>query len=69
MNHVHETWDGYRFYLANMTPSEVGSVKKVQIIVNLDPGKYWLTYPGGIMVVVGSLLLLWFRPYAKTLKK
>lgn len=69
MNRVYETWDGYRFYLANITPSEVGFVKRVQIVVNLDPGKYWLTYPGGVMVVIGSLLLFWLKPYSQHNKR
>lgn len=65
MNNVHETWDGYRFYLANITPSTEGSVKHVQIVVNHDPGKYWLTYTGAVILVMGIVLLFWFRPYRR----
>ncbi len=63
MNHVHETWDGYRFYLASLTPPTEGAVKRVQIVVNHDPAKYWLTYPGAFLVSCGILLLFAMRPY------
>jgi len=57
MNNVHETWDGYRFYLANIYPATEGAVKRVQIAVNHDPAKYYLTYPGAIIMTIGILLL------------
>ncbi len=57
MNHVHETWDGYRFYLSNIAPGNETAVRQVQIIVNHDPYKYWLTYPGAIALSLGILLL------------
>lgn len=60
MNNVYETWDGYRFYLANISPSDAGSLKRVQIVVNRDPGKYFLTYPGAIFMTFG-ILMLFFR--------
>lgn len=63
MNNVHQTWDGYRFYLANISPSDESSVKRVQIIVNYDPVKYILTYPGGFLVAAGILMLFWLFPY------
>lgn len=69
MNHVYETWEGYRFYLSNMAPSEEGAVKRVQIIVNHDPGKYWLTYPGALILTLGIILLFWLKPYAMMRKK
>ncbi len=61
MNHVYETWEGYRFYLSNIFPPDEGSVKRVQIIVNLDPAKYILTYPGCILMVIGIISLLWIK--------
>lgn len=61
MNQVHETWDGYRFYLANLAPPEIGAVHQVQIIVNRDPFKYWLTYPGALILTLGILLLFTYR--------
>lgn len=64
MNRVYETWDGYRFYLANMTPATENSAKRVQIVVNYDPAKYILTYPGAIILSMGILLLFW-SPYRK----
>ncbi len=66
MNKVHETWDGYRFYLANISPSQETSVQRIQIIVNQDPAKYWLTYPGALMMTLGIILLLWVRPYRQS---
>ena len=61
MNNVYETWDGYRFYLANIARQE-GSANHIQIVVNRDPAKYWLTYPGAIVLSLGILLLFWLRP-------
>lgn len=66
MNHVHETWQGHRFYLASIAPPHEGAVKRVQIIVNYDPAKYFLTYPGAIILTIGIILLFWMRPYANT---
>jgi hypothetical protein len=65
MNQVHETWDGYRFYLSNISPSDESSVKHIQVVVNHDPAKYWLTYPGAIILSLGIILLFWMRPYRK----
>lgn len=62
MNRVFETWDGYRFYLAGMSNTESG-IKRVQIVVNRDPVKYWLTYPGAILVGMGAFMLFWFKKY------
>jgi hypothetical protein len=64
MNHVHETWDGYRFYLAGMVASDSG-LKRIQLVVNYDPVKYYLTYPGGLITALGILLLFWLWPYKK----
>lgn len=65
MNHVHETWNGYRFYLANIAPPDESAAKHVQLAVNYDPAKYWLTYPGALILSLGILLLFWLRPYQK----
>lgn len=65
MNNVHESWDGYRFYLASIDPAFPGAVKKVQIVVNHDPAKYILTYPGAIILSLGIILLFWLKPYSK----
>lgn len=65
MNHVYETWDGYRFYLANISPPLENSVQRIQLVINYDPAKYFLTYPGAIILSLGILLLFWMRPYAK----
>ncbi|MBS4168586.1 hypothetical protein [Parachlamydia sp. AcF125] len=59
MNCVYETWDGYRFYLANMTPATEISAKKVQVVVNYDPAKSLLTYPGAALLSLGIFLLFW----------
>lgn len=64
MNNVHETWDGYRFYMASLHPVDETAAQRAQIIVNRDPGKYYLTYPGAMILTLGILLLFWKRPYA-----
>lgn len=65
MNHVYETWDGYRFYLAGVGTSSEPGIKRIQLAVNHDPAKYFLTYPGAVLVFVGVLLLFWFYPSRK----
>lgn len=61
MNNVHETWDGYRFYLSNISPGVETSIQTVQIVVNHDPAKYFLTYPGALILSLG-IFLLFFLP-------
>lgn len=61
MNHVYETWDGYRFYLAGIGTSTDGSLKRIQLAVNYDPAKYFLTYPGAFLVFLGTCLLFWVK--------
>jgi len=61
MNHVHETPEGYRFYMAGLSPSSEVAVQRAQIAVNYDPAKYFLTYPGAIILTIGILLLFWFK--------
>ncbi len=63
MNRVYETWDGHRFYLAGVGTSADQSLKQIQLVVNHDPAKYFLTYPGAILVFLGIVLLFWLRPY------
>jgi len=58
MNNVWETQDGHRFYLANISSGDVPDIKKVQIAVNRDPAKAFLTYPGVIILVIGMVGLL-----------
>ncbi len=65
MNNVHETWDGYRVYLANIMPAQETAVQSVQLVINHDPAKYFLTYPGGCLVALGIVLLFWLRPYSR----
>lgn len=57
MNRVHETSDGTRFYLSGISPTDSGAWKKIQVVINKDPGKYWLTYSGAFILVLGALLL------------
>lgn len=63
MNRVYETWDGYRFYLAGMSTSSESGIHRIQIVVNHDPVKYYLTYPGALLVALGAILLFWFKSY------
>jgi hypothetical protein len=65
MNKVHETWDGYRFYMSNLSPAEPTEAQRVQLVINLDPVKYYLTYPGAIIMSIGILLLFWLQPYKR----
>lgn len=62
MNNVHETYDAYRFYLSGLSENKEG-IHTVQIVVNRDPAKYWLTYPGGVVLAMGILALFWLNPY------
>lgn len=57
MNQVYETLDGYRFYLAGIGFSHDLSIKRVQLAINKDPAKYFLTYPGAVLVCLGAFLL------------
>ena len=66
MNNVHETWDGYRFYLSSIAPPNETEVKSVQIAVNYDPAKYLLTYPGAIVLSCGIFMLFGMRPYRRS---
>ena len=61
MNQVHQTSDGYRFYLSNISQSP-HLARQIQLTVNYDPAKYWLTYPGGILVSLGIILLFSLSP-------
>lgn len=63
MNNVHETKDGYRFYLASLSPPYETTAQRVQVVVNHDPAKYYLTYPGALFLSLGILLLFWMKPY------
>lgn len=65
MNHVYETWDGYRFYLSGIGSSTDGTMKRIQLAVNHDPAKYSLTYPGAALVFLGIVLLFWIFPFRK----
>lgn len=57
MNHVYEGRDGSRLYLSNLTPGDESELQWVQLAVNRDPGKRWLTYPGALLLCLGILLL------------
>lgn len=62
MNNVYETYDGYRFYLANLQSGNRQDLQQVQIVVNRDPAKYILTMPGFFILLLGTFsLLLRFR--------
>lgn len=61
MNQVWESPEGYRFYLANMTPLDESEVKEVRLVISRDPFKRYLTYPGAIILAIG-ITLLFFRP-------
>jgi hypothetical protein len=66
MNNIYETKDGFRFYLSSMNPPNETTVKRIQLAVNYDPAKYFLTYPGGVLMSLGIILLFWFTQKNKT---
>jgi len=61
MNHVFETWGGWRFYLSSISPQDESRAKVIQLVVNRDPVKYYLTYPGGLIASFGIIALLFRR--------
>lgn len=61
MNHVHETKEGYRFYMAGIVHRPYA--KAAQIAVNRNPARYILTYSGACILTVGMLLLYLKRLY------
>lgn len=63
MNHVHETSDGYRFYLSGISPAEEISARTAHLVINYDPVRYRLTYPGGFILCLGIVLLFALNPY------
>lgn len=65
MNRVYETWDGYRFYLSSVGTSGDQGLKRVQLVINHDPAKYFLTYPGALLVFFGALSLFWGRSFRR----
>lgn len=65
MNKPYETMDGYRFYLAGMGKVDTYGVKSVQLVINRDPAKMLLTYPGGFLVTLGTLLLFFKKKDTK----
>lgn len=59
MNQVWESEEGYRFYLANIQD------KEVRLVVNRDPFKHLLTYPGAIILALG-IGLLFFKGFKRS---
>ncbi len=57
MNQVFEADDGTRFYLSSIS-SEPGKRKTVQLIVNYDPVRYSVTYPGALLLAIGMVWIL-----------
>jgi len=68
MNQVYESPEGYRYYLSNIAGKE-NEVKEIQLAVNYDPAKYLLTYPGGAILVLGAILLLFKKKKLKTYER
>ncbi len=65
MNQPYETWEGYRFYLAGVGESADHRLKNIQLVINYDPAKYGLTYPGAALVFLGTFFLFWRSPRQK----
>ncbi len=66
MNNVYESPEGFRIYLSGMALADPSGVRSVQLVVNRDPAKYWLTYPGGFLISMGIAGL--FLPLKRLLK-
>ncbi len=65
MNQVHEAAKGYRFYLSGLAPAQEIAPRKVHLVVNRDPVRWWLTYPGAFFISIGTVLLLTLQPYSR----
>ena len=57
MNHTYETASGYRIYLSQVIPATAQRPAAIQCAINRDPFRWRLTYPGAIILCVGTLLL------------
>lgn len=69
MNEVFETTSGYRFYLSQLYPPTENTLQKVQLVVNYDPAKYVLTYPGGMILGFGITGLFWGESLKRLFKR
>ena len=63
MNRVYESIQGYRFYLSNISSVGQSAIQKIQLVVNYDPVKYTVTYPGALLVALGIFSLFWWKMY------
>lgn len=61
MNRVFESIQGYRFYLSNISSIGQSAIQKIQLVVNYDPVKYTITYPGALLVALGIFSLFWWK--------
>lgn len=61
MNQVYEAPSGHRFYLSHLIEGNRHRPHSIQLAVNYDPAKYFLTYPGALLLVIGSSLLFFRR--------
>lgn len=64
MNRVAQSKKGFRFYMSNLYTPTQNSAARALIVVNRDPGKLWLTYPGGLILALGIVLLFVQKRYA-----
>ncbi|NCN95149.1 MAG: cytochrome c biogenesis protein [Bdellovibrionales bacterium] len=51
---------GYTFYQASFEQDEMGKATLSVLSVNYDPGR-WIKYLGSLLIVLGSILLFYFR--------
>lgn len=61
MNHVYEAPEGHRFYLSRVGKTANQELKEIELVVNHDPAKTFFTYPGAILLFLGSGLLFTLR--------
>jgi hypothetical protein len=58
MNKVLELPHGYRLYLSSISPLQPTAARTALFVISHDPFKNILTYPGALLVSLGSLILL-----------
>lgn len=67
MNRVYETSHGHRLYLAGISRSPQPGKAYAKLVINYDPVKHYLTYPGAYCLFIGSALLF-YRSYKRQSK-
>ena len=51
---------GYTFYQASFQENDMGQATTSILSVNYDPGR-WIKYLGSLLIVLGSILMFYFK--------